>query len=158
MGSQSRTWLSDWTELNCSLPGSSVHGILQARILEWVVIFFSRGSSQPRDQIQVSCIAGRFFTIWAPREAHFINWSKFGGAQILDGSQPDLNQLKATLVDRRVLVLRCTVPQGWRWLLFFLVPDLVYSFCPPFLSMHLLLAALHLLLMCCFFTKFGAEA
>ena len=48
---------------DCILPGSSVHGILQAGILEWVAIPFSRGSSQPRDQTQVSCIAGRFFTI-----------------------------------------------------------------------------------------------
>ena len=55
--------------LDCSLPGSSVHGILQARILEWVTVHFSRGSSQPRDQTQVSCIAGRFYTIWATREA-----------------------------------------------------------------------------------------
>ena len=48
--------------IGCSLPGSSVRGILQARILEWVAIPFSRGSSQPRTQIQVSCNAGRFFT------------------------------------------------------------------------------------------------
>ena len=46
-----------------SLPGSTVHGILQARILEWAAISFSRGSSQPRDQTQVSCIADRRFTI-----------------------------------------------------------------------------------------------
>ena len=55
--------------MNCSLPGSSVHGIFQARILEWVAISFSRGSSQPRVQTWVSCIAGRFFTFWATREA-----------------------------------------------------------------------------------------
>ena len=48
--------------MDCSLPGSSVHGILQARILEWVAVPFSRGSSQPRDRTQVSHIAGRFFT------------------------------------------------------------------------------------------------
>ena len=48
--------------MNCSPPGFSVHGIIQARILEWVVISFSRGSSQPRDRTHVSCIAGRFFT------------------------------------------------------------------------------------------------
>ena len=55
--------------MDCSLPGSSVHGILQARILEWVAISFSRGSSQPRDRTRVSCIAGRFFfTSWATRE------------------------------------------------------------------------------------------
>ena len=54
---------------NYNPPGSSVHGILQARILEWVAISFSRGSSQPRVQSQVSHIAGRFFTFWATREA-----------------------------------------------------------------------------------------
>ena len=55
--------------MDCRLPGSPVHGILQAKILEWVAISFSRGSSQPRDQTQVSCIAGRFFTHLATREA-----------------------------------------------------------------------------------------
>ena len=54
--------------MDCSLSGSSVHVILQVRILEWVTIPFSRGSSQPRDQIQVSYIAGGFFIIWATRE------------------------------------------------------------------------------------------
>ena len=53
-----------------SRPGSSVHGILQARILKWVAIPFSRGSSQSRDWAWVSCPAGRFFTICATREAH----------------------------------------------------------------------------------------
>ena len=53
--------------MNCTLPCSSVHGTLQARILEWVAIPFSRGSSQPRNQTQVSCIVGRFFTIWVTR-------------------------------------------------------------------------------------------
>ena len=55
--------------MDFSLPGSSVHGILQARILEWVAIAFSRGSSQPRDWTPVSHTAGRFFTIWTTREA-----------------------------------------------------------------------------------------
>ena len=50
--------------MDCSLPGSSVHGILQARILEWVAIPFSRASSQPKDWTQVSCISGRFSTVW----------------------------------------------------------------------------------------------
>ena len=49
--------------MDCSLPGSSAHGILQARILEWVAIPFSKKSSKPRDQTQVSCISGSFFTI-----------------------------------------------------------------------------------------------
>ena len=56
--------------MDYSLPGSSVHGILQARILGWVAIPFSREFSQPRDQTWVSHIAGRFFTVWATREAH----------------------------------------------------------------------------------------
>ena len=51
--------------MNYSPPGSSVHGIFQARILEWVAIPFSRGSSQPRDQTHISCIAGRFFAALA---------------------------------------------------------------------------------------------
>ena len=54
--------------VDCSPPGSSIHGILQARILEWVAISFSRGSSWPRDQTQVSHIAGRRFNLWATRE------------------------------------------------------------------------------------------
>ena len=57
---QSRLTLCD--PVDCSPPGSSIHWILQARVLEWVAISFSRGSSQPRDQTQVSCIAGKFFT------------------------------------------------------------------------------------------------
>ena len=54
--------------MDCSLPGSSVHGVSQARILEWVAISFSKGSFWPRDQTWVSCIAGRFFTDWAPEK------------------------------------------------------------------------------------------
>ena len=54
---------------DCSPPASSAHGILQARILEWVAISFSRGSSRPRDRTQVSRIAGRRFNLWATREA-----------------------------------------------------------------------------------------
>ena len=54
--------------MDCSLPGSSIHGILQARTLEWVAVPFSRGSSGTSDPSQVSCIAGRFLTIWVTRE------------------------------------------------------------------------------------------
>ena len=53
--------------MDCNLPGSSVHGIFQARVLEWVAISFSR-RSRPRDQTQVSRIVGRCFIIWATRE------------------------------------------------------------------------------------------
>ena len=55
--------------MDCSPPGCSVHGILQARILEGVAISFSKGYSQPRDQTLVSHIAGRFIIVWATREA-----------------------------------------------------------------------------------------
>ena len=54
--------------MGCRLPGFSVQGIFQARTLEWFAIFFSRGSFQAKDRIQVSFIAGRLFTIWATRE------------------------------------------------------------------------------------------
>ena len=57
--------------MDYSSMGSSVHGILQARILEWAAIPFSRGSSPSWNRTWVSCIAGRFLTVWATREAHF---------------------------------------------------------------------------------------
>ena len=73
------------------LPGSSVHGILQTRILEWVAICSSRGSSQPKDWTGVSWIAGGFFTSWAIREALcgmnqqnvIFTWSQFSLVQSL---------------------------------------------------------------------------
>ena len=88
-GKELQNWWKRYKELNngnirkytylnesesCSVLSDSlvdlVQGILQAKILEWVAFPFSRGSSQPRDRTQVSHIAGRFFTSWAPREAH----------------------------------------------------------------------------------------
>ena len=65
-----KTWVAQscltlCNPMDCSTPGTSVHGFLQARILEWVAIPFFRGSSQLRDRSQVTCIPGRFFTVWA---------------------------------------------------------------------------------------------
>ena len=57
-----------WDLMDCSPPGSSVHGILQARILELVAILFSRESSWCSNQTRISCIAGRFFAAWATKE------------------------------------------------------------------------------------------
>ena len=74
-GSQNRQW---------ELGVSSVHGILQARILEWVAIPFSRGSSQPRDRTWVSCIAGRCFTIWTTRK-NSLSTPKKGAGEIASG-------------------------------------------------------------------------
>ena len=74
--------------MDCSPPGSSVHGFLQARMLEWVAIPFSRGSSQSRDRTHVSHIAGGFFTSWATREAQpykgFSHYSHYIGEETED--------------------------------------------------------------------------
>ena len=62
-----------WTlrnPMDCSPPGPSVHGIFQARVLEWGAISFSRGSSQPRNQTRISCVAGRFITAVPPDLAY----------------------------------------------------------------------------------------
>ena len=81
-----RSWVSEWVSevaqscltlcnpMDCSLPGSSIHGIFQARILEWIAISFSRRSSWPRDWILVSHIVGRRFTVWATREVENGPW------------------------------------------------------------------------------------
>ena len=68
---QSCPTLSDPTD--CSPPGSSLHGILQAKVLEWGAISFSRGSSWPRDWTLVSCIPGRHFNLWATNGIILIN-------------------------------------------------------------------------------------
>ena len=73
-------WFSRWVvsdscnPMNCSPPGSSVHGIFQARLLECIAISFSRVSSQPRNWTQVSCIHGRFFTDWATNNHSVKEW------------------------------------------------------------------------------------
>ena len=64
----SRSVVSTWDPIDCSPPGSSVHGILQTKILEGVAISCSRGSFQLRNQTWVSCISGRLFTDWAMME------------------------------------------------------------------------------------------
>ena len=76
-------------------PGSSVHGILQARVLEWVAISFSRGSSRPRDRTQVAHIVGRLFTDWAPREAtgNVWEWPMIDKGSYADLPQSHLRQL-----------------------------------------------------------------
>ena len=70
---------------DCSLPGSSVHGILQARILKWVAIPFSRGSSWPRDLTQVSYIASRFLYCLSHQE--MVVWALFGIALLWDWNE-----------------------------------------------------------------------
>ena len=74
--------------MDCSPSGSSVHGIVQARILDRVAISFSRGSSWFRDQTQISCIAGRFFTVWATRLQILQSFSQFSHSVISDSVTP----------------------------------------------------------------------
>ena len=109
--------------LDCSPPGSSVHGILQARTLEWVAVPFSRGSSQPRDRTQISRVAGGFFTaerilyqlsyegsplsliflldIFAPRS--------FSVPLLPSGLAPDLSRVRPGLLLRRPLPAAATL-------------------------------------------------
>ena len=96
--------------MDCTLPGSSVHRILQAGILEWVAIPFSRGSSQPENQTQVSCIAGRFFTIWAIREALHIG-SCIKSLVILDSTHMCKSEKRAVNL---YLYLRVILKSYWK--------------------------------------------
>ena len=77
--------------MDYSPSGSSVHGILQARTLEWVAIPFSRRSSRPKDQTQVSCIADGFIIIWVTREVPYDLWdiTKRNNLQIIWVSEED---------------------------------------------------------------------
>ena len=81
-------------------PHGLVHGILQARILEWVAFPFSKGSSQPRNWTQVPRIAGRFFTSWATREAQNIG---VGSLSFLQGIFPTQELNQGLLHCRRIL-------------------------------------------------------
>ena len=81
-----------------SPPGSSVHGILQPRILEWVAMPFSSGSSRLRNGIWVSCIAGRFFTIWVTKEAHEMRQTSINSWNLMNPKKvvvyPSVNSLR----------------------------------------------------------------
>ena len=90
--------------------GLYIHGILQARILEWVAFPFSRGSSQPRDRTQVSHIAGRFFTSWATREAHYYKASH-QIPQVGAHHFEDLNPLYLSLPDKAIDLFFSTSPK-----------------------------------------------
>ena len=90
-----------------NLPGSSVHGILQARILEWVAVPFSRGYSQLRDQAQVSCIAGRFFTIWTIQK---MSKGERKCQSICPTNLPESSSLESTLAEQ------CTHYQEGPWI------------------------------------------
>ena len=106
--------------MDCSLPGSSVHGILQARILKWVAIPFSRESSQARNQTRVSYIAGRFFTNWAMREA-LCNLLAAKSLQLyltlcdpIDGSPPG-SPVPGILQARTLEWVAISFSNAWKW-------------------------------------------
>ena len=104
----------------CDLMDYTVHGILQARILEWVAFPFFRGSSKPRDRTQVSSIADGFFTSWATREAQ----------RILLEIKISLSYIFAkTLAHIFCGILWCTIKtySTWHLLSAYYVPDLVVS-------------------------------
>ena len=90
---------NSYNPIDYSLLCSSVYGILQARILEWFVISFSRGSSWPRDQTQVFCMAVRLFTKWAMREALFEG--ETGKKEKAAGPKQVQNPARQTLSDIR---------------------------------------------------------
>ena len=89
--------------MDCSLLGPSVHGLLQARIPEWVTIPFSRGSFQPRDRTQVSYIVGRFFTIWATLGAEYMN---------INNSKPESGRslLEKSDLSHHLNKINCLIP------------------------------------------------
>ena len=104
---------NSWDTMDCSLPGSSVHGILQA--LEWVAISFSRGSSWPRNWTQVPCIAGKFFTNWALREAlGILKWVSMPSSK---GSSQPRDQTQVSHITGRFFITWATweakIPYTW---------------------------------------------
>ena len=110
--SQSYPTLCD--PMDCSLLGSSIHGIFQARILEWAAISFSRRTSPPRDQTRVSHIVGRRFTIWATRAEQFYSWDTLKMYVKVKATQSCL-----TLCDPMVYAV-CEILQVWilEWVVF----------------------------------------
>ena len=102
-------WTVAWhcNPMYCSLTGFSIHGISQTRILEWVAISFSMGSSWPTNQAWVSCIAGEFFTTEPPRKLTILEFNKGDG----DGIPVELFQI---LKDDAVKVLHSICQQIWK--------------------------------------------
>ena len=117
---------------NCSLPGSSVHGILQARILEWVVISFSKESSQPRDQTGISCIGRWILYCWATREGSPVNSYMYTYV-------PSLLGLPRTPSPNPTLPSRATQSCKLRCLCFMQVP-ISYLFCTCGVYMSILIS------------------
>ena len=94
--------------MDCIPPGSNIHGILQARILEWVAISFSRGSSQARNWTRVSCIAGRVFTNWVTNIQILINFLRVTMVSCLCGKMSSfLGSLGEKTAECLQVTLKC---------------------------------------------------
>ena len=87
--SAAQSCLTLWDPMDCSPLGCSVHGIFQAKTLEWVTISYFRVYFRPRDGTQVSCIAGRFFTVWATREV--LSRQNISSCGVSDGKESTCN-------------------------------------------------------------------
>ena len=101
-----------WNPMHCSLPGSSIHRLLQARILEWISIPFSRGSSQPRDWTRVSHIAGRFSTVWATRETKEKLY-KSGSKMLSSKAVADIKEICIKLEQNHFINFKQEKKAGW---------------------------------------------
>ena len=108
--------------MDCILPGSSVHGIFEARVLEWVAISFSRGSSQCRDWTRVSCIAGRHLTVWGILRKHPTN-KAIGGdgitAELFQNLKDDAMKMLHSI--RQRIWKTQQWPQEWKSSFFILI-------------------------------------
>ena len=119
--SLSHVWLCN--PMDCSLTGSSIHGIFQARILEWVAISFSWGSSRPRDRTQVFCVSGRLFTIWGTRETLQLHAAAAAAKSLqscptlydtIDGS-PSGSAIPGILQTRTLEWVSISFSNAWKW-------------------------------------------
>ena len=117
--------------MDCSLPGFSLHGILQARVLGWVAISFSRGSSQPRDRTQVSHIPGRCFNLWATREqAHEVRSGSVSFGSLSPGAQKVLFEPSEGIWGVRCLILNAVSPlYHFVWTSLLLMWGILFFFC-----------------------------
>ena len=114
--------------MDYSPTGSSVHGISQARILEWVAIFFSRRSSWLRDWTQVSCITGRLFAFWATRKADLCILERRNEfSRFLHESHELFYYLVFSWLFRKTLKLLRSSEPSWRHSQFLLFLDFLYN-------------------------------
>ena len=120
--------------MDCSLPSSSVHVIFQARILEWVAIPFSRGSSQPRNQTQVSSIPGGFFSIWATAAAKSLQSCRTL-CDPIDGS-PSGSPVPGILQARTLEWVAISFSNAWKWKVKVKSPSRVWLLATPWTAAY----------------------